>query len=113
MRRIQDNTGKEVTGNLEEDLTGATEEDSEEDPRTEDPSVDILEDLGEVEEIPGEDRVAVVDGGEMTEEEDLVTRIETKVIEISTIIQGGQVRMTEVSMTEVSMAITPLELLSS
>lgn len=111
--RIQDNTGKEVTGNLEEDLTGATEEDSEEDPRTEDPSVDILEDLGEVEEIPGEDRVAVVDGGEMTEGEDLVTRIETKVIEISTIIQGGQVRMTEVSMTEVSMAITPLELLSS
>lgn len=112
--RIQDNTGKEVTGNLEEDPTGATEEDSEEDPRTEDPSVDIPEeDLGEVEEIPGEDRVAVVDGGEMTEGEDLVTRIETKVIEISTIIQGGQVRMTEVSMTEVSMAITPLELLSS
>ena len=117
--RIQDSLRKEAIGNPE-DPTGATGEDSEEDPLTEDPFAETHEDRGEEAEtpvaeevIPGEDHeAAVVDGEETTEEVDLVTRIEIKVIEILIIILGGQVRMTGVRMTEAKMAITPLELLS-
>lgn len=106
-----------MTGNLE-DPTGATEEDFEEDPLTEDPFVEIREDLGEEAVIlhteamiPGEDHEAVVHGEETTEEV-MVTRIEIKVIETLIIILGGQVSMTEVRMTNVRMAVTPPDLLS-
>jgi hypothetical protein len=101
-----------TTGRIE-DPSGATGEDSEEDPLTEDPFVEIREDHGEEAKtpgteavIPGEDHEAVVDGEETTEE-DLDTRIEIKVIEILIIIPEVEVRMTNVRMTNGRIALTP------